>query len=489
MRVRESLERGAPPPTPPAQPVSEARVRVVLEKALGDSRLAGVGAGEPLLRSGVITSIELISVLVDLERHFGVTIPDRTVLEMSIASIVRALGGETVEVAPEPEPDGMLRRLRRTARRPAIFVASVVVCLFVLDLAVRRVVEGPLAASYREFVEGGKRFYPFSGSFSQDSFRFALGHHEIAAARPARPAEPGAAPPAKELRVGVFGDSGTIGSFVAADDAIPARLEAALRAQGTPAKVYNLAWYGRLLPKDFMLLELVWDQPLDLVVFTLSEDHLRRSTTAAWMARYRHITFNWELLDRFKDRLPAGEQAPFREVLGRMRGADSIHQGPLRRWAYERFALLPYQPFLQYLVTVRWLPGPFESSMREDMTAVGQRRVALSEPLPPMPPKLTPADLDRAQLEMLASVIRLLQRRGTRVLLYVEPVAPRQWRVDRPLTAASLAARLAGKTGSLVVDQSWVLGAGDFTDSLAHFTPDANRRIGEALALAIQDRK
>jgi hypothetical protein len=473
MSVRESPEHAAP--------VSEADVRAVLGEALGDPRLATVGAAEPLLRSGVVTSIELVGVLVEIERHFGVTIPASAAPQMSIASIVRALGGEPAAAGrdPSPEPDAMLRRLRAAARRPAIFVASIVVCLFVLDLAVRRLVEGPLAADYREFVEGGRRLYAFSGAFSQDSFRFALAHHEISA-------EISAAPPVEELRVGVFGDSGTIGSFVAADEAIPARMEAALRAGGTPAKVYNLAWYGRLLPKDFMLLEGVWDRPLSVVVLTLSDDHLRKSTTRAWIDTYRHITFNWDLLDRFKDRLPAGEQAPFRHVLGRLRRADLIHQGPLRRLEYGELAILPYQPFLRYLVTVRWLPAPFESSMRDDMTAVGQRRVALSDPPPGMPPELTPADLDRAQIKMLRSVIRLLQRRGVRVLLYTEPVAPRGWRVDRALTAASVAERLAGETGSLFVDQSWALDAGDFTDSLSHFTPDANRRIGEALAQAIR---
>jgi Phosphopantetheine attachment site len=459
--------------------ISEADVRAVLERALGDPRLASVSVDKPLLRSGVITSIELVGVLVDLERHFGEVIPESAAPQMSIASILRALGGTAgaARGEPEPQPDAMVRRLRRAVRRPVLFVVSVAVCLFFLELAVRGLVEGPLAADYREFVEGGRRFYPFSGSFSQDSFHFALGHHEISAA-----------PPADALRVGVFGDCGTMGSFVPAADAIPARLEASLRAQGTPAKVYNLAWYGRLLPKDFMLLELVWDRPLDVVVFTLSEDHLRRSTTAAWIDVYRHITFNWELFDRFQDRLPASERAPFRDVLGRLRRADVIHQGPLRRWEYERFALLPYQPFLRYLVTVRWLPGPFASSMREDMTAVGQRRVALSDPPPRMPPELTSADLDGAQLKMLRAVIRLLQRRGVRVLLYAEPVAPREWRVDRALTAASLAAKLARETGCLFVDQSWALGTGDFIDSLAHFTPDANRRIGEALAQAIRSR-
>ena len=87
---------------------------------------------------------------------------------------------------------------------------------------------------------------------------------------------------------------------------------------------------------------------------------------------------------------------------------------------------------------------------------------------------------------MLASVIRLLQRRGVQVLLYVEPVAPRERRTPRALSAATLAAGLARETGCLFVDEAWALDAGDFTDSLAHYTADANRRIGEALAQAIR---
>jgi acyl carrier protein len=470
--VAHVIARGAP---------GEADVRAVLEDTLGDRRLTGVGAGQPLLPSGVVTSIELVSVLVDLERRLGVVIPERAALETSIASIVRALGGVTSGLerarAQKSGSSGTLpRRLGRAARRPAIFVASIVVCLFVLSLVVERLVAGPLAADRRAFDEGGRRLYAYSGAFGQDSFRFALARHEISAA----------APPERELRVAVFGDCGTMGSYVAAADAIPARLEDALRARGTPAKVYNLAYYGRLLAKDFMLLELVWDRPLDLVVFTLGDDYLRRSATAAAIDHYRHVTFNWDLFDRFQDRVPAGEQAPFRDTLGRLRRADLIHLGPLRRWEYRSFAILPQAPFLRYMVTVRWLPELFASSMREDMRTTGSQRAALSASPPPLPPKLTHADLDRAQLAMLSSAIRLLRRRGVRVLLYAEPVGPRAWRVDRGLSAASLAARLARETGSLLVDEEWALDAGDFTDSLAHYTPDANRRIGEALAQAIR---
>jgi acyl carrier protein len=467
-----------------ARPVSEADVRAVLDEALGDARLSRVDATKALLRAGVITSIELAGVLFALERRFGVAIPVSAAPQMSIASIRRALGGEdtTGPRDPEREPDPVQRRFHRAARRPVIFVGAIVLCLVVLDLAVRGLVHGPLAADYQAFVEGGRRFYPFSGAFSQDSFRFALRSHEISAAPPAT------AEPARELRVGVFGDCGTFGSFVPAAEAIPACLEAALRAQGTPAKVYNLAWYGRLLAKDYMLLELVWDRPLDFVVFTLSDDHLRRSATTAGIGLYRHVTLNWELLDRFKDRMPRGEQAPFRAVVGRLRRADLHDLGPLRRWEHEGLALAPYQPFLRTLATA-WLPGPFASSLREDMTLPGEQRAALTDPEAPLPPALRPDDLDRAQLRMLASVVHLLQRRGVGVLLYVEPVAPREQRVDRVPSAASLTARLASETGSLFVDQSWALGRGDFTDSLAHFTPDANQRIGEALAQAIRSHR
>ena len=54
----------------------------------------GVGAALPLLRGGVITSIELVSVLVALERRFGVAIPVSAAPQMSLASIVRAPRGE-----------------------------------------------------------------------------------------------------------------------------------------------------------------------------------------------------------------------------------------------------------------------------------------------------------------------------------------------------------------------------------------------------------
>ena len=151
---------------------------------------------------------------------------------------------------------------------------------------------------------------------------------------------------------------------------------------------------------------------------------------------------------------------PFRAVVRRLRLADAIHLGPLRRWEYEDLALLPYQPFLRYLATVRWLPGPFESSMREDMTVAGDQRVALSDPPPALPPALH-ARQSRPRRDQDAGVGRSGCSSGaaSRVLLYVEPVGPRERRVDRAPTAASLAARLASETGCLFVDQSWALDA------------------------------
>lgn len=463
-----------------AAPATEEDVRAVLEEALGDPRLGGVGADTPLLRSGVITSIELVSVLVDVEKRFGVTIPQNAAPQLSIAGILRAVGGEAPVGAIDAGPPAgtWLAALGRASRRPAILLVAAIATFFAIDLTVRALVEGPLAGEYRAFTEEGRRLYAWSGAFSQDSFQLALRHHAITAAPPKTDGE---------LRVAVFGDSGTIGSFVSAADAIPAAVEDSLRATGTRARVFNLAWYGRLLTKDLMLLEAIWDRPIDVVVFTISEDHIRRSMSTTWVERYRHISFNASLLASFLERLPPDEQAPFREILARLRRADLRQQGPLRRFEHEHLALVAYQPFLRWLATVRFLPARFQSAMRADMTTVGQRRCALEDPPARLPPDLTEADLDRAQIDMLRSAIRLLQKRGVRTVLYVEPFGPREVRPAQSpaLTAASVIAELARETGSTFVDQTWALGRPDFIDTLNHFTPDANRRIGEAIARAI----
>jgi predicted RNase H-like nuclease (RuvC/YqgF family) len=44
---------------------------------------------------------------------------------------------------------------------------------------------------------------------------------------------------------------------------------------------------------------------------------------------------------------------------------------------------------------------------------------------------------------------------------------------------------LAERTDSSIVDLSWELGAADFIDSLAHYTPEGNRRLASALEASL----
>lgn len=463
--------------------VSIDEVRRVLNSALGDTRLDGIGPNEPLLRSGLITSIELVSIVVDLERHFGISIPDSVVTAENldslakIAELVSGDGRAGPRVAPIQARAGSTRShtgLRRFLQRPLVAVAAVAVWLGVLNLLTAQTVGRGFSQAYMAFLEQGARLYPYSGLFSQDDFDFAFKHHQISAPHP-----PG------DTFVAVFGDSGTIGSFLPWNESIPAQMQDVLAHADRSYQVFNLAWFGRLIVKDVMLLELAWDKPMDVAVFTLGKDYFSKEHVARWISEYPHSSMNWPLFHAFVERVPSEQRGPFTEMEARLMAADRNHYGAARRWAYKHFDSIHYAPYFQYLWTTQIPPPVFGSDMRWDMTMVREQRFALdSRPLA-LQDGLPPADVDERQVQILSTVLRMLAARGTRVVLYLEPEGPKEWRTAAaPGTTriATIATGIAQETGAQVVDLTWALDASGFLDSSAHYTPAGNRLIAARLA-------
>jgi acyl carrier protein len=459
----------------PAATVDE--VRRVVAQAFGDARLSGIADDEALLGSGAITSVELVDLGLVLEQRFGVRLADSALASSaSLKSLALALSGRPDHAAGDVTPLAAPRPLVRCARRPLLFGLALVVSALVLDRLVGHLFETAWRSRYVEFLEGGQRLYPYSGTFAQRDFRFALANHAIRR------------DPAGARRWAVFGDSGTIGSFLTAAESLPAQIEREVNARDRPAvDVANLAYFGRLVAKDLMLLELVWDVALERVIFTVGTDYFQRSSVERWIREYPHCSVNLPHFQSFLRRVPEAERGPFLEIEQLLRQADRTHLGPLHRLAFSSLATPHYAPFVQYWLTVDLLPPSFGSRQRWEIERVRRERFALSAPHVALDCEIQENDLDRRQAQMLTTAIRLLAARGTRSVLYIEPRGPREWRRPscRATDCANVALEIGAATGATVVDLSWELSERDFLDSSAHYTAEANRRLATALAAAI----
>jgi len=451
-------------------------VRAILHGVLGDDRLEGVAADIALLKSGLLTSIELVSVSLELERRGARPVLGGGVAPgaISLDTLAAALQGR-VEARAADETltqTPLLQGLRGALRRPWLFALSALAGLLVCDRLVTVAIEQHAAGAYAAFLEGGKRLYPFAGGWSQDDFRFAVDHHAVRTRRS----------PSQRLTL-FLGDSGTIGSFVAPDDSLVAQMEAGLQQRGERVNVANLAWFGRLTAKDLMLLELVWDLPFDTVVFTLGEDHFSRSKVDMWLSRYRHVSVNLPLYEAFLQRIPQAERGPFQALGARLAQTDVRHLGPLRRWGFAHLAAFHYGPFLQRVVQAtlapEWLAAREREAMAQRCTTAGQTGTLADG--------IDLDDIDAEQIAILRSTIRLLQRRNVRVVLYVEPRGPAEWLRDLATRkqAADIAREIGRDTGATVVDLSRALQGGAFLDTTAHYTAAANRVLGASLASAL----
>jgi acyl carrier protein len=452
-------------------------LREVLGEALGDDRLARVAPDAPLLQGGVVSSLELIVLLAALEERYALQLPPgRAAQSLSSLAAIQALVEGRAVASPRVVRPGYAS-WRRYTRRPLWAALAVLLALAAIDSCWRLAVETVLWEDYLAFREHGQRLYPLVGDLAQDDFGVAAAAHEIhTQSDPA------------EGWVVVLGDSGTIGSYLTAAEAIPAQAQARLREQGLQARVTNLAFYGRVLAKDLMLLELIRDEPLRAVVFTVGDDHLSRELNGVWLRNYPHVSLNSPLLERYVERLPAAEQAPFGPTLAALRDADARHWGPLRRLGYARTGLSRYRHYMRGLLLDRALPAATGTRLKLAQLVRDQR---LSRGGPTAIRQGVPSDdLDPLQEQILRGAISRLRARGVEVVLLVEPAGPREWRPPpQPGFVATTPRyqRLAAETGAHLLDLRWALTAEQFTDTLAHYTADGSRLLGRELGDALAE--
>lgn len=473
-------------------------IRTVLQAELGDSRLDGIAVDHPLLRSGLINSIEIVSVTLALERAFEIRIPASAANPDNFASLnaisdlvhkLRSGGKALAKVGDEQHP--LASSLLAALRRPLLLLISALVFAVLFDAGIGALCDGPLAPSQAGFTEGDARLYPVSGSHSQEDFAFAVSRHRIVRHNPG----------AGTWRIAFLGDSGTHGTWLPADQALPAQTEALLRDRRSgPVEVYNLAYFVTSLPKDMMILGTLLREsdkalPFDTLVLTLADEYFSRPHFENTAASYHHLSLNAHLLRDLSGFLGV-EHEPLLARLAqglKSRGAK-LNRQP-RDWLRFHSALFHYGPFIREALD-RAIYRPAGKPRHDWAKEIALGSTPLMDPVPAHPPpryQLAFNGVPRDEIEndvvgLLRVLVAKMERLGIPVVIYLKPKAPREWRsdFDRPqpgtLSTLEILRGICQAPACRVADARWVLSGNQFTDSLAHYTRAGNRDIAAVVA-------
>ena len=474
------------------------QIRSVLQAELGDSRLDGIAADHPLLRSGLINSIEIVSVTLALERAFEIRIPAAAANPENFASLnaigdlvdkLRSGDRAFTRVADEQHP--LAASLRAALRRPLLLLAVALVFAVLFDAAIGALCEGPLAKSYMAFTETDTRLYPVSGRHSQEDFAFAVSRHRIVRHNPGT----------GTWRIAFLGDSGTHGTWLPAEQALPAQTEAILRDRHAgPVEVYNLAYFVTSLPKDMMILAALLKEsgkglPFDTLVLTLADEYFSRPHFENAAASYHHLSLNAHLLRDLSGFLGTEHESLLAGLAQDLKSRGAKLNRQPRDWLRFHSALFHHGPFIRETLD-RAIYRP-AGKPRHDWAkeiALGSR--PLMEPVPTHPPPryqlafngVPRNEVENGVVDLLRALVAKLDRAGIPVVIYLKPKAPREWRphFDR-LPPGSLSTReilrdICQAPGCRVADARWALSGNQFTDSLAHYTPVGNRDIAAVVA-------
>lgn len=469
-------------------------IKAVLSQALGDDRLSDLGPDDPILQSGLVSSMEIVIMVAALEQHFSLSIPDSEVTLENFATLGRLAAliqakAEGKSLAPRDAllVHGLMKSVARVMKRPLMALLLVAALLASFELLLPLLMQGPLAGAYHRFLEKGQRLYPIAGGHSQDDMSFSVGHHEILRTRPQdRP------------RVVVFGDSGTVGSWLPASQAPSVYMQKELRKSLPQARVYNLAYFMPSVLKDFMILESILEHtggklPFEAVVFTLGDSHLSLDYRKHQLTKVPFIPLNHLLLKNFLDRVLGQDARRYEAIMRDLERADQEHHNFFTRWAKFHSALYHYGPFLRQLLDTA-IYYPMDQVRREYI--IGAK--PLFEQTPEEPPEdlaitrgVHKGNLDRLVVELFIKGIDWLRAQGVKVVIYIEPRGPKQWRrlYSEPdgRDAHDIAQQICASGRCAVVDLRWSLSGDQFTDNVAHYTKQGNQVLGRAVGQTLAE--
>lgn len=475
------------------------RVRGVLQEELGDGRLEGIAADHPLLRSGLINSLEIVSVTLALEAGFGIKIPAAAANPENFADLnaivrlVESLKSGAHRPLTTGRRHALAESLYAALRRPFLLCLCFVLAALAIDGAIRLLIAGPLAADYREFVEDGHRLYPVAGNHSQDDFEFAVSQHRIL-----RPT-----PTGDTWRVAVFGDSGTIGSWMSWQDSIAAQTAAELHRTSGAVEMFNLAYFIRAFPKDMMILGAILKQsggklPFDAVVLTLSDEYFSRPHFEHSASSYAHLSINADLLMQLAPILAAEHRPLLERMAKEYKRKGARLSNPILAQLQRYSALFHYGAYIRDVLN-RSIYAPLGKPKFTWRDEFARGTTPMFDPVPPRPPRrdsvafngLAPDELDGDVVKLLQALLEGLAQQGIPVVLYLEPTAPREWQAylappRGTVTTPQVLANLCAPPACRIADARWVLSGTQFSDSLAHYTKSGNAVIAGVIADALR---
>ena len=475
------------------------RVRKAIAATVGPDRLTQVDNLDLLVQGGIISSLEIVMIGLELETEFGVAVPDNllTVANFNSLATLAALmdrlagTGSDQGVAPPTHEHGVYRKLLESLencfRRPLVLGILIVCWLILLDrFALPYIIErGPLAAQYAMFSDQGRRLYHSSGGWAPDDLRVAVKRHQFVKAR-------GNGSPS----VLFFGDSGTIGSWVRSEDAPPAKVEERLISSYPGARVYNFGFFMRSFVKDAMLLEALLEEeggelPVDAVIFTLSDAYFDSAFQKSLIDAMPYFSLNRSLLARFRERVKTSDPTAYERLLQYLAISNRKHRSWFKENFLEKTSIYRYKTFLSFLT----LHGRNPMGFWVKEYAIGDKPLFPNRlPVPPSDFKLhdtgiNASTIDRDLVVVVDEVLNFLAERNIKVYLFLRPYAPLEWRGQRFLTGEMDIEALIQERGwdkkATVIDLRWSLYGNQFSDSLSHYTPAGSRVLGDAIGSAI----
>jgi acyl carrier protein len=467
------------------------RVRKSIAASVGPDRLKQVSDTDLLVEGGIISSLEIVMIGLELEKEFGAAVPDSALtvanfksIEMLVALMDRLTGSSGEGAVQGGGEHGTYRALQDSLancfRRPLILGLLVASWLFLLDsFALPYLVErGPRANSYALFADHGKRLYHSSGGWAPNDLRVAVKRHQLVKNRNT------GAP-----SILFFGDSGTIGSWVRAEDAPPAKVEERLRATYPEAKVYNFGFFMRSFVK--LLEENEGRFPADAAIFTLSDGYFDSAFQRSLIDAMPYFSLNRGLLARFKERANTSIPAAYDHLHEYLAMSNRKHRGQFEEHFLERTSIYRYKTYLTFLTLNGRNPGAFW--LKE--YAIGDKPLLPTRlPGPPAGFQLhdagfNAATIDRDAIVLVGDVLDFLTARGIKVYLFLRPYAPLEWRdhpfATREANIADLIRDQGWNKKATVIDLRWSLYGDQFSDSLSHYTPAGSRVLGDAIGGAI----
>ncbi len=470
-------------------------VTAAIEHAVGRALPELADSSCDLLQSGLVSSLDLVNIAITLEERFNVTISDSTVTPENFASvdtlatlIASLQNSSTSTSAPSAQTLSKTQLSIVSAfRRPFVVAIAFVVTVVALDLMVGIAAQSRLVRDLiPEYVENDKRLYPAGIAHGHGDFRYAVStSHAVKSTR------------GEGVRIAVFGDSGTIGSYVSAEASIPGQMKKLLQPSVAGVETFNMAYWQQSFIKDSMIFEAFIDHstgkvPFDVAVLTVGDAYFNQQHAEGIIQTIDYFGLNVNLFRDFVERLGKQDDPYYLKMLLLIEQAGRQKHYPLERTIKRQSNFYHYAPMLNYIWN-EFFKRIYRGTGRQLEWARTVPAAPMYEDVPGTPPKDISYDSGVSHTAyspglrtLLEDMIRYLQARGVKVVLYLKPSKPNEWR-DVPVKregyifAIDIAREIEASLGVTVVDTQLAISGKQFSDSFAHYTVSGNEVIASKL--------